>query len=264
MLLASMGRYEEAFARADEMIALGRDMGRGVRVLLNYSTLTSRELYDLDEARRRSENALDGMPRTSFHMPWMNAEVDLVHVDLLAGEYGDALNRWQALWEPVLATTAWERWLLGGKLAAFRAQIALHTEEVESALDWAARAVEMARSSRRAKYLIIARGTLGAALLRAGRTTDAVRALTAAAAAADELGNPSGRWTAHAQLAAFSTAAGTTSAPSSTTRSHMRQPTGWPLPSPRTEGESSWPRCRYRRCPNTAEPSASATRTAPV
>ena len=201
MLLASMGRYEEAFARADEMIALGRDMGRGVRVLLNYSTLAYRELYDLDEARRRSENALDGMPRTSFHMPWMNAEVDLVHVDLLAGEYGDALNRWQALWEPVLATTAWERWLLGGKLAAFRGQIALHTEEVESALDWGARAVEMARSSRRAKYLIVARGTLGAALLRAGLTTDAVRELTATAEAADELGNPSGRWTAHAQLA---------------------------------------------------------------
>ena len=202
LLLASLGRYEESLARADEMIALGREMGRGVRVLLNYSTLAYRELYDLDEARQRSETALDGMLRTSFHMPWMNAEADLAHVDLLAREYGAALTRWEALWEPVLATTAWERWLLGGKLAAFRAEIALHTETLDSALDWATRAVEMARTSRRVKYDVVARTTLGSALLRAGRSDDAVRELTAAADAADGLGNPAGRWPAHAGLAA--------------------------------------------------------------
>ena len=202
LLLASMGRYEEAVARADEMIALGREMGRGVRVLLNYSTLAYRELYDLDEARRRSEEALDGMPRTSFHMPWMNAETDIAHVDLLAREYGAALTRWEALWEPVLATTAWERWLLGGKLAAFRAEIALHTEPVESALDWATRAVEMAGVSRRVKYVAVARRTLGAALMRAGRADEAVRELATAAELADGLGNPAGRWELHGELAA--------------------------------------------------------------
>ena len=201
MLLASMGRYEEAIAQADATIALGRELGRGVGVLTNYSTLAYRELHDLPEARRRSQEALEGMRRTSFHMPWMNAEADLAHTDLLAGDHVASLERWEALWEPVLATTAWERWLLGGKLAAFRAEIALNTESVDTALEWATRAVEMSRSSRRAKYVTVARGVLGAALLKAGRHEEAVHELAAAVATADELGNPAGRIAAHGQLA---------------------------------------------------------------
>jgi hypothetical protein len=111
------------------------------------------------------------------------------------------LKRWEALWEPVLATTAWERWLLGGKLATFRAEIALRTEGVDSALEWATRAVEMTRSSRRAKYVAVARGVLGSALLKAGRQEEALHELAVAGATADELGNPAGRITAHGELA---------------------------------------------------------------
>ncbi|HYM67739.1 MAG TPA: AAA family ATPase, partial [Patescibacteria group bacterium] len=122
VLLASMGRYEEALAKFDRVIALGRDLGRPVRVLLNYSTMAYRELNDFDEARRRSEEALSQAVRSAtFHMPWMNALVDLIQTDLMAGEIGAALRRWDTLWDEVNSTTAWERWLLGGKMAALRA-----------------------------------------------------------------------------------------------------------------------------------------------
>ena len=36
----------------DAVIAFGRELGRPVRVLLNYSTTAFREIHDLDEARR--------------------------------------------------------------------------------------------------------------------------------------------------------------------------------------------------------------------
>jgi tetratricopeptide (TPR) repeat protein len=202
LLLASMGHYEEALASFDEVIALGRQMGRPVRVLLNYSTLAFREIYDLPEARRRSEESLTQAGRSpNFHMPWMNAAVDLIHCDVLAGEIGAAETRWRELWEDVLATPAWERWLLGGKMAALRADMALQAEDPAAAAEWAQLALAMAREVHRVKYEAVARGLLGRALLTLGRREEAVRELHAAANGAESLGNPSGCWWARANLA---------------------------------------------------------------
>jgi class 3 adenylate cyclase/tetratricopeptide (TPR) repeat protein len=202
LLLAAMGRYEEAIASFDSVIAFGRELGRPVRVLLNYSTTAFREIYDLEEARRRSEESLTIKGRsTSFHMPWMNALVDLIQTDVLAGEIGAAEARWRELWEEVVATPAWEQWLLAGRMAALRAQIALASESPEATAEWAERAIAMARRVRRVKYEAVARGVLGGALLAMGRSEDALRELRAAVSGADGLGNPAGRWRARADLA---------------------------------------------------------------
>jgi class 3 adenylate cyclase/tetratricopeptide (TPR) repeat protein len=202
LLLAATGRYEEAIASFDAVIAFGRELGRPVRVLLNYSTTAFREIHDLEEARRRSEESLTIKGRsTSFHMPWMNALVDLVHTDVLAGEIGSAETRWRDLWDDVVATPAWEQWLLAGRMAALRAQIALASDGPEAAAAWAERAIAMARRVRRVKYEAVARAVLGRALLALGRGQDAMRQLLAAAKGADALGNPAGRWRAKADLA---------------------------------------------------------------
>lgn len=201
LVLTALGRYEEAVSSFDAVIALGRELGRPVRVLLNYSTMVFRELHDLDEARRRSEEALSQQGRSpNFHMPWMNAEVDLMQTELLGQEIGRADVRWQKLWDDVLATPAWERWLLGGKMAVARAEIALHTEGPEAAATWAERAIDMARPVRRGKYEAAARVVLGQALVAMGRTQDGLGELHAAVAGADALGNPSGRWRARVAL----------------------------------------------------------------
>ncbi|MGE5227515.1 MAG: ATP-binding protein [Planctomycetaceae bacterium] len=201
LMLASMGRYEEAIATCDAAIAIGRELDRSVRVLLNYSTLAFRDLFDLDEARRRTEEALDGQTRTSFHMPWMNAEVDLIATDLLAGELGAAQASWDRLWDEVAATPAWERWLLGGKMAALRAELALQTGDAEGAVDRASEAIAMAEVVHRAKYEAIARATLGKALFGTGRREDAFRELSRGLAVADRLGLPSWRWRIRADIA---------------------------------------------------------------
>ena len=209
LVLTAMGRYEEALASFDRVIALGRELGRPVRVLLNYSTMAFRELYDLDEARRRSEESLTQQGRwATFHMPWMNAEVDLVQTDLMAGEVGAAEVRWRKLWDEVMATPAWERWLLGGRMAALRAGIALETETPEAAAEWAQKAIAMARSVGRTKYESVARAMLGKALLAMGRRQDALRELKEAVRGADMLGNPAARWRTRADLATALGAAG--------------------------------------------------------
>lgn len=141
-------------------------------------------------------------------MPWMNAEVDLIHSDVLAGEMGRAETRWSGLWDDVRSTTAWERWLLGGKMAALRAEIALATEGPEEAAEWAGRAVDMARRVRRAKYEAAARTSLGKALLALGEHEKATEELRTAVAGADGLINPYGRWRARAELATALQASG--------------------------------------------------------
>ena len=209
LVLTAMGRYEEALARFDRVIALGRELGRPVRVLLNYSSMTFRDLYDLAEARRRSEESLSQEGRSaSFHMPWMNAKVDLIQTELLGGEIGAAEVRWPELWEQVLATPAWERWLLGSKMAAFRGEMALATGSPEAAAEWAQKAIDMARVARRTKYEAVARVILGKALQAMGRGEDALGELQVAVKSADLLGSPVLRWRSRADLAAVLAARG--------------------------------------------------------
>jgi tetratricopeptide (TPR) repeat protein len=198
--LAAMGRYEEALAVFDERIALAREMGRPVRVISNYSTVALRDIYDIDEARRRNEEALDGMAWTSFNMPWQNALVDHVFNDLLAGDVGAAQTRWPQVWDDVSKGKAWQRWMLVGKMTEARAEIELETGRYEVAAEWAIKAIEMAKAVGHRKYEIAARIVLGSALVGMRKATDAVEHLRTAVTEADELGTPPGRWRARAAL----------------------------------------------------------------
>jgi len=200
LTLTAMGRYEEALATFDAKISLGREMGRPVRVLLNYSTMALRELYQLDEARRRNEEALEQQGWSSFNMPRLNSLVDLVFTDLVAGEIGRAESAWPSVSEEVQAGRAWQGWLLAGKMVTARAEIALHSKKHEESAEWAQRAIDMARTVRRRKYESVARVILGRALFGMGRASDAVAELHTAVGEADRLGSPPGRWQARLAL----------------------------------------------------------------
>jgi class 3 adenylate cyclase/tetratricopeptide (TPR) repeat protein len=206
--LAAMGRYEEAIAIFDERIALCREMERPVPVHLNYSTVALRDIFDLDEARRRNEEALGEMVWSSFNMPWHNAEVDLVFDDLLAGDIGSAEARWPKAWDDILAAKAWQRWMLVGKLASARAELAVHGGRYDEAAEWASKGMDLARPVGRRKYETASRITLGRALLGLKRTSDAVAQLRTAVAEADGLGTPPARWMGRATLGKALLAAG--------------------------------------------------------
>jgi class 3 adenylate cyclase/tetratricopeptide (TPR) repeat protein len=200
LALVGLGRHEEAIRIWDELFANARELDHSTRGLLNYSSIAFRELLDLDEARRRSEEALELSSGHWFPMPLRFAHSDLLFTDLLEGDVGRAQADWPSRWEDAEDAIGWTRWLIYTRLAVTRAEIALHAEEPESAIEWAQKSVELARSTLRRKYEARALSLLGEALARAGRREEAIQALKGGVKVADDLINPPGRWTAYAAL----------------------------------------------------------------
>jgi class 3 adenylate cyclase/tetratricopeptide (TPR) repeat protein len=200
LALVGLGRHEEAIHIWDELFAQAHEMGRNRRGLLNYSSIAFRELLDLEEARRRSEEALELSMGHWFPMPLRFAHSDLIFTDLLEGDIGKAQAAWPARWEDAEGALGWTRWLIYTRLAVARAEIALEAEEHESAIEWAQKSLELARATLRRKYEARALSLLGEALAKAGRRDEAIQSLEAGAKMADELVNPPGRWIAHAAL----------------------------------------------------------------
>jgi tetratricopeptide (TPR) repeat protein len=133
-------------------------------------------------------------------MPRQFAGSDLLFTHLLQGDVGGAQAAWPARWEGTSEATAWTTWLVAGRLAAARAEIALHAETPESALEWAHRSRDIARATHRRKYEARSLTLVGQALARLGRRDEAVATLRSAVSIADELINPPGRWAARAAL----------------------------------------------------------------
>jgi class 3 adenylate cyclase/tetratricopeptide (TPR) repeat protein len=200
LVLVGLGRHEEAIAIWDDMLLLARELGQGPRVLLNYSSIAYRELYDLDEARRRTERALELSAGLTFGMPKQFAASDLLFTHLLTGDVGAAQAAWPEYWEGAEHATGWTRWLIVGRLAVARAEIALRAESPESALEWADRALSITRGTMRRKYEARALELLGHALGRLRRRDDALAALRSAVDIADELVGPPARWGVRAAL----------------------------------------------------------------
>jgi tetratricopeptide (TPR) repeat protein len=190
------------------MLSLARELGQGPRVLLNYSSIAYRELYALDEARRRTERALELSAGLTFGMPRQFAASDLLFTHLLTGDIGAAQAVWPEYWESAGHATGWTRWLIVGRLAVARAEIALHAESPESALEWADRALSITRGTMRRKYEARSLELLGHALGRLGRRDEAFEALRSAVDIADDLIGPPARWNARAALGAVAYALG--------------------------------------------------------
>src|ERR1700675_802141 len=181
------------------MLDVAKGMGHNPRVLLNYSSLVYRELLDLDAARGQSEEALDRSLGLSFGMPRRFAQSDLLITSLLDGDVSGAQAEWPKLWEDAQEATGWTRWLIFGRLATARAEIALRTGEPDAA-EGGTRAVEITMRTRRRKYEAQARALHGEALVAVGRTDEGIAELRAAVTLADALVNPPGRWAARAAL----------------------------------------------------------------
>ncbi len=207
LILAGMGRYEESLAAGEAAIATARRLGRRDGVVLNYSTTPLREVFAVDEALRRSELVVDRLGPSDFNMPWMNARADLMSAHLLSGDLGRVERDWPSAWEDALASSAWEHWLIVGRLAAYRAELELEAGRHEDAVTWSRRALESARSVHRRKYEATALVTLGRALTAQGLGEVAVGELREAVAIADALGSPLLRWQARAALATASSGA---------------------------------------------------------
>jgi len=201
LVLAEMGRYEEAIDAGEAAIATARRLGRTDSVVLNYSTMPLREIFAVEEALRRSETVVDRLGPSDFNMPWMNARADLIGAHLLGGALGLVEREWPSAWEDALAVSAWEHWLITGRLAAYRAEWELEAGQFDDAVTWARHAIDTARGVHRRKYEAIALTLLGRALTAQGQGEAAASELGTAVEIADALGSPLLRWQARAALA---------------------------------------------------------------
>jgi tetratricopeptide (TPR) repeat protein len=216
MVSVGLGRHEEALAKLDAIMTVARELGEAGAYLPNYQSVIFRELLDLPAARAANEVALEAAQDLTFKMPRRFALCDLLQTALLAGDVGRAQADWPELWEDAAVATGWTRWLILGRLAVARAEIALHAESPESAAEWAERAVAITVRTRRRKYEARARASLGHALVALRRPDDGLTELRSAVDISDALVNPSGRWQARAALAAALAATGDESAAAST------------------------------------------------
>ena len=199
--LAGLGRYEEAIARGEEAIATAHQLGAWDIRVTNDSTSPLRDVYALDEARRRSERMVEQLGPSDFNMPWMNARADLICAQLLADDVGAVELDWPSAWDDALASPAWEHWLITGRLAVVRAQLELDLGRLDESLTWSGRALDLARPVGRRKYEVVSLITRGRALTAQGLFPEAASGLHEAVSLADALGSPLYRWQARAALA---------------------------------------------------------------
>src|SRR5438552_7951084 len=143
-----------------------------------------------------------------FGMPKQFAGSDLIQTDLLAGDVGTAQADWPERWQAAEHATGWTKWLIAGRLLAARAEIALEAETPEAAAEWAQKAVDVARRTRRFKYEARSLSTLGQALAQLGRQDEALAALRSAVEIADRIVSPYARWNARAAMGRVAYAGG--------------------------------------------------------
>lgn len=199
LALIGQGRHEEAIAIFDEVIGRGREtefVPRWTARTLNMSSLPFRELYDLDEARRRNEQASELGARAGFTMAEIQSGIDQVFLDLLEYEPGRADLRMPELIEQAEAAKGWHQWLIRGRLAEAAAEIALAKGDAEAAATAAYNAIKEATAVSRRKYETAARLVLGRALLQMNEHHRAEAELRAALAGAEGLSHPPTLWRA--------------------------------------------------------------------
>jgi tetratricopeptide (TPR) repeat protein len=196
LALTGLGRHEEAL----EVFARGTAHGRELELrprftarIMNMWGGTLRELYELEEARRLHEEAIDLASRSAFAGAEVSGRLDLLQLDLAAGA-------WPGLCEAAAATKGWHQWLWMTRLAEAKGGIELAAGRAEQAAEDARKAIEQAGRYRRLKYVVASRIVLGLALLELKREAVAGDVLRQALAEAEKLRHPPSIWRAAAGL----------------------------------------------------------------
>jgi class 3 adenylate cyclase/tetratricopeptide (TPR) repeat protein len=203
LTLVGVGRHEEALPKFEEVIARGREFELVPRLTaraLNMSSALYRDLFQLDEATGRNEEAAELGAAAGFANAVLQSGIDQLFTDLARGEPGSAEARWPELWERTQNIKGWHQWLMAGRLAEAKAEIALAKGNHAEAARLAEEAIDRARAVRRAKYELAARLVLGRALMALGQPDRGINELRAALDGIRRLGHPPTLWRAWSTL----------------------------------------------------------------
>jgi class 3 adenylate cyclase/tetratricopeptide (TPR) repeat protein len=199
LTLTGMGRHEEALPRFEEFIARGREfdlMHRMTARALNMSSALYRDLFQLDEATRRNQEAAELGAAAGFANAVLQSGIDQLFTDLARGEVGRAEARWPELWDRTQNIKGTHQWLMAGRLAEAKAEIALAKGDHAEAAVLAQEAIDQSRQVQRAKYELAARLVLGRALMALGQPDRGIDQLHTALDGIRRLGHPPTLWRA--------------------------------------------------------------------
>jgi hypothetical protein len=126
----------------------------------------------------------------------VQAKVDLLFAQLIAGQVEQAELAWPRLWSEAGEIRGVHHWLVVGRLVSARAEMSLARGRADTAVDEASHAIRTAHRVGRVKYEIASRITLGRALVALGRAPKAVVELRQAWLAAERLRHPLSFWRA--------------------------------------------------------------------
>jgi class 3 adenylate cyclase/tetratricopeptide (TPR) repeat protein/energy-coupling factor transporter ATP-binding protein EcfA2 len=209
--LAGLGRHEDALALFERVVALGRELEPQPRFTsraINMWAGVLHELFDVDTARAKNEEAIALGERATFPGSQVSGKIDLVFSDLVLGEVGRAEAALPALWKEAEATKGWHQWLWMTRLSRAAAEVALAGGRAEEAVERSREAIARAERHARLKYKATSRLVLGQALAQLGRPEEGTEELRRALAEAEELGSPQIVWQVAGALARALYAAG--------------------------------------------------------
>ena len=202
--LAGVGRHEEALATFEQAVTQGAMFEVEPRFTSRATAMWAgvlRELFEIEEARRLNEHAIALGEEARFPGSQVSGKIDLLLLDVIAGEVGRAESAWPSLWEAAAQTKGWHQWLWTTRLLHAKAEIALGAGRAEQALDAALEALATAERYRRRKYVQASRLSLGRALHNLGRVEEALAELGRALPGAQELAHPPTIWSTAVALA---------------------------------------------------------------
>jgi class 3 adenylate cyclase/tetratricopeptide (TPR) repeat protein len=211
LTILAMGRTEEGLDLLDRIVAQAQELGvpRWGAAPLNYSSMGYRDLFLVDEARRRNEAAVELVQtHGEWGMPLLQGRIDLLLADLMDGDVGAAQRGWPELWDAAINGKAWRPWNGGCRLALVRTQIAREAEDADATASSALDAIERARRATRPKYESAARVLLGEALVTLGRREEGLAEFKIATELAEQLGGVTPRWQAWAARSRCASTAG--------------------------------------------------------
>ena len=204
LALTGSCRYEESLQWIERAVTAGREWEPTPQLTsraINIWASTLREIGDLEGSMRLSHEAEELARSASFPGPRISAGIDLLTLDLLAGNVREASARLPGLLEEAEGTGGWHQWLFGGRLADAQARIELMSGRAADAATAAARALDLARSRGRRKYVCRSLVTLGEAMLGLDRPDEAEAAMREALGQAEILGHAPSVWSASRGLA---------------------------------------------------------------
>ncbi len=176
LALAGSSRYEESLTWIERAVSTGREWeptpqftSRAVNIWAG----TLREIGDLEGSRRVSHEAEELARSASFPGARISAGIDLLTLDLLQGNVREASIRLPSLVEEAEGAKGWHQWLFGGRLAEAQARVELALGRPEEAAAVADRALDLARSKGRRKYVCRSLVTRSEALVAMGQLAEA-------------------------------------------------------------------------------------------